>query len=311
LGADEDSNIRRMAAFALGTMGAKASLAIDHLIPMLADVEEQTRISAEKALAQIGAPAVRPLISILSSNSEDQRKHAIVALGDIGPAAAEAVPALCERLGDSSWVAAKVLVTLAKIGPSAASAISAVAPLIERDDYDVAPKAVETLLAIGPADQKLLSYIVKAFTAKRPEARYAAARALPSFGEPALALLTLSLDDPDPKVKIGCALALSYFGEEATVSVPKLTKLMDDPNLDVRIQACRTKQKIAPQLMTAREEARLQEDELESSRQSAMFFARLGTPPTREVYNKLFPPGSAEERRYQDFVVGPPGSERR
>ena len=62
-----------------------------------------------------------------SSNDEAEwvRRNAVEALGNIGQAAAEAVPALSHRLRDSeSWIRHNAALSLAKIGPAATEAVS-------------------------------------------------------------------------------------------------------------------------------------------------------------------------------------------
>jgi len=56
--------------------------------------------SAANALAEIGEPAVEPLIAVLKDSDENVRNLAIVSLGDIGDA--RAVEPLIHALKDSS-----------------------------------------------------------------------------------------------------------------------------------------------------------------------------------------------------------------
>src|SRR5205085_1075115 len=78
------------------------------------------------------------------------RVKAAVALGDLGLAAREAVPALLEALGnDDGDVRLAVTVALRRIGPGAAAA-SPLAALLKDPDVSVRVEAARALAAIGP-----------------------------------------------------------------------------------------------------------------------------------------------------------------
>jgi tetratricopeptide (TPR) repeat protein len=69
---------------------------------------------------------VLSLADTLRQGDRAERSFAVQALGRFGPAAAEAVPALIEALGDEvSWVRNDAIIALEKIGPAAEAAIPA------------------------------------------------------------------------------------------------------------------------------------------------------------------------------------------
>jgi len=100
---DGSGKVRCMAAIGLEGMGAKAVSAIPQLIHALDDPENYVRSPAAEALGAMGVSArvaVHPLAQHLLIKNEDGFVLASVAyaLGDIGPAAQEGLPALRQFL---------------------------------------------------------------------------------------------------------------------------------------------------------------------------------------------------------------------
>lgn len=100
---DGDAYVRCLSAIALQGMGPKAAPAVPQLIPALSDPNNYVRSPAAAALGAIGTPgidAVHALAERLLSKNEDGFVLASVAyaLGEIGPAAREALPALRQFL---------------------------------------------------------------------------------------------------------------------------------------------------------------------------------------------------------------------
>jgi HEAT repeat protein len=98
---DGDWNVRRAACLALGEIGKPAKAAVSRLFTLM-DSEED-RDAARGALRQIdtaGADAVPLLVKALESDENRNRFFAIYLLGQAGPDAKEALPAL-QKLADS------------------------------------------------------------------------------------------------------------------------------------------------------------------------------------------------------------------
>jgi len=95
--ADENVDLREVAAETLGHLGAQATPAVPALIAALDDPGLAVRQKAALALGRIGptaAPAIPPLISALENPASPLQVVAIRSLGDMGPAAWRAIPAL-------------------------------------------------------------------------------------------------------------------------------------------------------------------------------------------------------------------------
>jgi hypothetical protein len=99
---DPEPQVRDLASIALGSMGSKASDAVPALVRSLNDPVDYVRASAADALGAMGASAgaaVGPLAAKLLTKDQGFVLGSIAyALGDIGPAAKDALPALQQVL---------------------------------------------------------------------------------------------------------------------------------------------------------------------------------------------------------------------
>ena len=195
---DKDWYRRREAAITLGEMGDER--AIPYLIAALRDSEWNVREAAEDALAQIGSPAVEPLIkalreyqirkfvikilgkikdervldplfaqlrneefkeaatdalvevgqpaverltAVLNDKDKNVRKHAVIALGDIG--VTECVDLLTEATKDEEWeVRLAAIAALDKIGDERGK--PAIKALMKDPDFVVQMRAERIIL---------------------------------------------------------------------------------------------------------------------------------------------------------------------
>jgi HEAT repeat protein len=172
VGVLKDKNIenRRLAAASLGAMGAKAREAVPALIAMLQEEEAPDQAeklpplemfpgqrgmgmeSAARALGEIGpdaAAAVPALLQALKSNAT--RSAAARSLGKIGPAAKSAVPALIELLSQNNDSQGYVVEGIGGIGPDAVAAVPALIQLLQNNSPAVRMSAAKALGRIGPA----------------------------------------------------------------------------------------------------------------------------------------------------------------
>lgn len=97
---NSDENVRMYAAMGLGEIRD-----IRTVEPLIEALRLKTRLggaegSAARALAEIGEPAVEPLIAVLKDSNDNVRIWAIISLGDIGDA--RAVEPLINALKDSN-----------------------------------------------------------------------------------------------------------------------------------------------------------------------------------------------------------------
>ena len=102
------------------------------------------------ALAQPSRPVARPG-SPHRTDSPDVRGFAAMALGGLGPAAQDAVPALVPLLKDpKASVRRAAASALGGLGPAAQDAVPALVPLLNDPEADVQWAAAVALDQIGP-----------------------------------------------------------------------------------------------------------------------------------------------------------------
>ena len=98
----ESKDVRLWSAYTLGQIGPVAASAVEALNVTLADADPALRAAVAEALGKIAAPAaVDGLINALEDENDQIRQHAVVALGQIGPAASPATKKLIVALADS------------------------------------------------------------------------------------------------------------------------------------------------------------------------------------------------------------------
>jgi HEAT repeat protein len=93
---DSDTQVRWWAAHALAAFKEKAKAAVPHLIETLKDADQSVRGEAVTALGKIGAEpgVVQALIGMLHDSDPHIRRASAESLGNLGPAARAAIPAL-------------------------------------------------------------------------------------------------------------------------------------------------------------------------------------------------------------------------
>jgi HEAT repeat protein len=86
------------------------------LDPLFAQLRnEEFKEAATDALVEVGQPAVERLTAVLNDKDKNVRKHAVIALGDIG--VTECVDLLIEATQDEEWeVRLAAIAALDKIG---------------------------------------------------------------------------------------------------------------------------------------------------------------------------------------------------
>jgi HEAT repeat protein len=260
-------------------------VAFPELIEALASPNPKTAVVAAKALAmwgtEPGAAAVGPLRAALQ-RFRSERKAFMHALGNLGRAAAEAVPDLRTFLRDpdlrleaalalvridpkatKSAVSAlagvlhglntkeqqQALVALQRIGPPAAEATLDIVPLLE--DADLRVSALAALGAIGPGAREAAPSILRFLRDRDKEVFEAAYKALSDIGSDAVPLLTPALKDSDLNVRQLAILALARMGPAAAPAIPALLAALETAEPDWRVLYLSVLQSIGAAAKTA------------------------------------------------------------
>ncbi len=158
--------------------------AIKPLVEVLSrDEYSAIRWKAAEALSKIGSPAVDDLVSVLSNPDEDVRWKAAIALGEIGDA--RAVDPLIRLLGDEDrFVKSRAAYALGKIGKPGVAALSRV--LAEGEPGARWGAAI----ALGQIrDPDSASALVRALGDRNDSVRVEAASALSAMGDTGVSVL--------------------------------------------------------------------------------------------------------------------------
>src|SRR5262245_37202334 len=121
-----NDKLRAAATRTLFQLGPLAESSIPALIRGLGDRVWEVRWRCGHTLARLGTPAVAPLMNVLKKGYP-LGWEAVLALGEMGPVAAPAVPLLIELVNDfEPMIVRAVVVALGRIGPAAQAAIGAI-----------------------------------------------------------------------------------------------------------------------------------------------------------------------------------------
>lgn len=163
-----DVKSRQLAARALGNIEYLEIEAEDALVAALEDSEPAVRAAALAALVQTGAElpegSIAKLADFLTAQDADARADAVLALGQLGPQAAEALPAIEIALAnESSEIRHSAVWALGNMGEEqGARAVPPLTAVLETDmDADVRAQAAWALgqmgIAAEPAADALLA----------------------------------------------------------------------------------------------------------------------------------------------------------
>ncbi len=197
--------------------------------------EEVERRSIGELIATVREPGADP----------QRRCCAIIALGEIGPDAVEAIPILEAEIraheaanrGASREFAASdspgALATQA-LGLIAAEgnadAIASLARLVADPGASVANDASWMLLRLGPKARPAVPALVKALKDRRQVVRATSAMALGKIGGPdvraVLPTLIVALNDENQAVEFQIIEAVAQYGAEAKAAVPRIVELL-------------------------------------------------------------------------------------
>ncbi len=167
---DPDTYVRSRAALALGEIGEAA---LEGVLAALRTGDGRVRWGAAIALGKIGGErAVEALLGALCDTDDDVRLRAAAALADIGEAA---VPRLITALGaDDDRLREGATAALSQIGRTAVPALAAA--LREAGDWRIRAGAARVLGEIG--DRRAVKSLISGLDDAREEVRSAAREAL-------------------------------------------------------------------------------------------------------------------------------------
>jgi HEAT repeat protein len=255
----DDLEIRQWAALGLGRMKADSAAAIPDLIEALADEGNNLPRAiciysmrpehwAATALVNIGPAAIPALTAALSHGNPRVRRHAANAFWYFGRRAERAAPALAELLVDDDVeIRRKAAAALGELRPRSDEAIESLIHALGDEDAEVRQLAAAALEEIGPSARSAADRLAESLDDEESDVRKAAIRALKRTGAATAVVpaITKVLDDKNEEVRIEALLALSSFGREASTAIPQVILRVHDRHDWVKTAAIEALAKIA------------------------------------------------------------------
>ncbi len=252
---DKNAFIRLKAAEALWEIERPKAIT---LLPIVQEAMRHrtplVRVRAARVLGMMkedAADGVPWLIKGLRDDDLEVKMECIQVLGDLGPTAADAAPSLMNLSKEDDFFLVEPLVGAA-LGNLGVDAI----PILRRGLKDTPAKkrlALFALGSMGPADKNTIAGIVAILGEKDAVLRGQAALALAKIGGSAQAAVTplrkVLAEDDDPKVKLFAAHAL-WVVEKSQSAMYALTVALENPHLELRLQACRFLRQSLPKNQT-------------------------------------------------------------
>lgn len=236
---DADSNLRWAAAAALVRIDRKtARAAVPLFIQGLQGKDFRTRWHAVSYLMKVDREAKRGIpTTLLTGTLRDQdigiRGMSAWILGEMGPKAKEAVPALTQALADpDEWVRTTAAPALVKIlGRKATAAIPVLIEGLRDEDADIREDCLRGLKTLGPVAREAVPAVTRRLRDENSTIRLLAAETLWRVSRDARRVLAVLLDalrGDDKDVRSEAVHILGEIGPEAREAVPGLIALLRD-----------------------------------------------------------------------------------
>lgn len=236
---DPGDGPRRTAAEALGRIGPEARAAVPELIRMSTSARATDRVVAATALWRIARDGRVVPVLIEAARPADgrglgDRYAALDALGEIGPAAGEAVPALINQLAaESETNAYKVAEALGRIGPAAGAAIAPLERISAHSEDESLRTAADLALWRITRGEKGLGALIKELQGGTDLAKSNALTTISQIGReagPAVPAIAELLRDEHQDL-IGVVATLGEIGPSAKSTLPLLIDIFNNEAL--------------------------------------------------------------------------------
>lgn len=235
-------------------LGNKSDLVTGALTPFLKDPDEQTRVDAAIALANLGqvdTGTIPTLIEAMGNPREDVRKVVVRALVRIGRESPEkTLPALTENItSKKANVAKESLIILRRMAIKAKPAL----PKIIESFDDIEPRnrwrALAAAVAIDRRGDEIVGLLQKGLKDEDPETRrealFGLLRMRNKLDDPVQPFLA-ALDDPDESNLMSAISMIRALGSKISLAEPKLLELTKHEDDMVRRASIQTLSAIKP-----------------------------------------------------------------
>jgi HEAT repeat protein len=177
---DNDPEVRRRAALALGAMKGKGRDGIGLLVDaLLRDPSNDVKDAAADALALLGPLALPELRKLMKVDDAEAKARAALSLGKIGPPAKDALPDLDFALDDDDgWVRINSAEAIWLISGNVDKAAAAMVEELRNPNRQIRIKAYRFFKKLGPKAKSAEIALQRLLENKRGEVRTAASKAL-------------------------------------------------------------------------------------------------------------------------------------
>ncbi len=238
---DEDAGVRQGALEVLFSIGCDLAIARESLLEIVQDRERgiQTRRRAARALVMSGPQGQSSLLDIWMEQDGHFRQYAIRESRTAGPPALPFLLRLLEmEIEDGERCDA--FRTLGDLGPVARSAAPALIEAMDHPDARVRRAAATALARIDAEPELAIPALLAGLNDEDKWVRAGSAAALGALGPEAkssVPALTQVLTDEAPLVQIKAATSIGKIGGEAAGVVPELIKLLKADDWRTRKEA--------------------------------------------------------------------------
>jgi HEAT repeat protein len=257
-------SVRAEVIMSLGRIGPDAALAVRELIALLGEKNERIGGEAAVALGRIGASATDPLVAACADADVTVRRRAALSLGHLSAPDEKAKQAVLKCASDSApQVRAAAIKALGEFGLADELVMPVAKESLRSGDEEVRRAVVNLLVQRRPLLRRMAPDLQSLLIGKDGgAARYAAfllgksgtdaaplllatlrenesrideiAGSLAQIGRPVVDRLAKALNDSDPRVRRGAALALGQIRPVPAGISEKLTVGLADPDREVK-----------------------------------------------------------------------------
>ena len=203
---------------------------------------------AISALGNLGAPAAKAVLPLLSRRDENVRVRAIRVVAGLGTHAKDAVPALIEATQDRSMVVRDAaLQALGSLGELARAAVPRLVEMAKDRDVNLRLLCLRTLASIRPETRDIVPLCLPLLRDPNAPIRQAGLQLLCSVAPEHKAVLPAALKMlDDPATRPTALSILGDMGAGGARAVPHVAKLLADPHEDTRQSAAYALNRIGP-----------------------------------------------------------------
>jgi HEAT repeat protein len=207
---------------------------VEAMIVALADADAAVRSVAVKSVREVGPAgksAIGPLTKLLANPGEKRhiRLEILLLLGELGPHAAAAVPAVTQVLLKSPerFSRTRALRTLEKIGLKQEGVLAALAASLAGDqNVGIRLDSLELISRLGPAAAPVTARLIGAFRDPERDIRTGASKVLEDIGAKAVPALIEATTSTHNNTRHYALFTLGHIGPAARAAIGPLTKLL-------------------------------------------------------------------------------------